>query len=137
MKVGDWVMCRYNVDSVWEGPFILVAYETRRIGKYRVASPVLGGVFGYHQCRLATAEEIMEFDDIPERTGEELPPMKLGDLVMVRDNADAEWKGPFLLVGFRRTGDYPFSAGGARYRFCRLANEEEKRQGENIPQRIE
>ena len=137
MKVGDWVMCRDDVDSVWGGPFVLVAYETRRVGEYRVASPLLGGVFGYHQCRLATAEEIMEFDEIPEHTGEELPPMKLGDLVMVRDKTDTKWHGPYILMNFSANKDFPYRTGAGLYRYCRLATEEEKRLVENIPQRVE
>ena len=53
--------------------------------------------------------------------------MKIGDLVMVRDDYKQEWSGPAILVGHYSTGKFIIMMNGVitRRPYCRLATDEE------------
>ncbi len=143
MKIGDVVMVRDNPGQSWNGPYVLVRVHDGVTFKHIVLLPeddVGINFIGFRFCRKATEEEKASApalnEVIPEDIGDELPTMKLGDLVMVRDNNEGVEIGPFILTGFVDKAMYCYQAGGLHYKYCRLATQQEKARAERIPQRL-
>ena len=128
IQFGDLVEILLPGSEDWEGPFTFICSTE---DSFTVVNTRGYCIKGSYKIRKFFGSSIPEYEVDLTNTGT----MKLGDLVMVRDDIKYEWKGPYILAGYNPREDYPYLAASIRYRYCRMATEEEVERASNIPTR--